>query len=110
MFYYVKKFFHFLLILILFALLIVLIYLGIQDINGSKGKEYLLDKYGYSKYKLYAYRVIEYDSNSNCADSWFKECTTDENVEKKILFITLEKEKIEVIQNKDGSFLDNKNE
>ena len=34
----------------------------------------------------------------------------NENVEKKILFITLEKEKIEVIQNKDGSFLDNKNE
>lgn len=107
MFYYIKRFLQFILILILVILLIFFIYLGIQDINGSKAKEYLVDEYGYSKYKIYAYHVTEFISNNNCEDTWFKKCTEDKTIEKKVMFITFDKQKIEVIQYKDGSFEDN---
>ena len=108
MFYYVKRFIHFLIIVLLALALILLIYLGIQDINASKAKKYLVDKYGYSEFKVFAYHVTEYiyERDETCKDSWFKKCTDDATLEKKIKFFTLDKDIIEVIQHEDGTFED----
>lgn len=97
--------------LILIVLFFVLGYYAIQDINATDAKEYITKTYDLNKYKVFTLKTTEYIYNEDvdCESEWFKKCTDDKNLYKKVIFKHNDKEII-VYQYNDGTFSDNFNE
>jgi len=121
MMFYIKSFFHriwnfiewslkWIIALIFVAIILLGIYIGINDINATKEKKYLVENYNFTSMKLYAYKTTEYvyEENVDCSTLWFKKCTDDLNKYKEITFIRLEKgfPKVHVYVDRDGNITD----
>lgn len=105
---FIKGLIFFIIVSCLLTLFVVGGYYATQDIFSGNAKEYLIDKYDFSKYDLFGYKSIEYiyEEDTNCESEWFKKCTDDKNLERKSFIKLKNKEVIEVIEYKDGSIED----
>ena len=121
MFFYINSFFHrmwdfiewalkWIVALLFVAVILFGIYIGINDIQASKAKDYLVENYNFNSMKIYAYKTVEfvYEENVDCSTLWFKKCTDDVNKYKEITFIRLEKGfgRIHVYVDRDGNITD----
>jgi len=104
----IKKALHILLILVIIGILGIFIYLFIVDVNATKAKNYLIKEYGLGNTDFIAYKYIEYvyDEDQECGTLWFKSCTKDEDISKKVYFIDKNKKKFVVYEYNDGTFED----
>lgn len=98
---------------IIFAIIILvvlagLIFISYNDLQASKAKDYLNEKYNFGKFDIIAYKTIEYvdKDTTDCSSLWLKKCTDDDNLFKESYFITKDKIKIHVTEYNDGTFVD----
>lgn len=101
--------------LVLTVILIILLiglgiagYLAYLDTHSTNAKNYLESKYGISnkEYIVYKYVNYVYEDLADCSSLWFKECSSDETLVAKYVFINKDKKTITVTEYKDDVFID----
>lgn len=105
----VKKLLFGLLILVAIILIVMLILIAYVDIHASEAKDYLIEKYEFSKNEIFATKYVEYayEDITDCSSLWFKKCTSNENLLYEYTFKTKDGDKIIVTEDVDGTFNDN---
>lgn len=94
--------------LILIGILIYIGYYAYLDTHAEGAKEYLIEKYDMEKFDYVCTSYVEYiySDLTDCDSNWFKECTQDPTLAYKYVFTNKNKNKITVVETKEGNYTD----
>ena len=83
-------------------------YITYSEIQATRAKEYLIDKYYFNDWNIVAIYSTEYvyEKDTDCSKLILKKCTKDENLYKRFTFITTDGVKIKVTEYKNNIFED----
>lgn len=96
-------------LLVLLSALLGVGFIVYNELQGSNAKKYLIRKYNLNEWTTFAISAKEYvyEKEVDCSTLWLKKCTEDESLSRELTFITLDGDKIKVIEFKNGEFEDN---
>ena len=79
---FVKRTILLVIIVILLFAFVIFGKMAYTDVKSSAAKDYLMERYGFTKKEISASKVVEYvyEDISNCETLWFKKCTNDKNL------------------------------
>lgn len=103
-----KKLFRFVILVVLIGLFLAFGWISFSEIQATRAKEYLIKKYDFTDWNVFAItsREYVYEEDVDCSTQWIKKCTDDKELYKRFTFITTEGETFKVTEYKNGEFSD----
>ena len=103
-----KKALKIVILLILIAAFVIIGYITYSEIQATKAKEYLIDKYDFNDWNIVAIYHTEfvYEKDTECSKLILRKCTNNEKLYKKFTFITVDGIKVHVTEYKNNTFED----
>ena len=103
-----KKLFRFIILVILIGLLGAFGWISYSEIQATKAKEYLMNKYDFNDWNIVAIYHTEYvyEKDTDCSKLLLKKCTDNKELYKKFTFFTLDGLKVHVTEYKNNKFED----
>ena len=103
-----KRVLRVIILLVLIAAFFVIGYITYSEIQATKAKEYLMDKYDFNDWNIVAIYHTEYvyEKDTDCSKLLLKKCTDNKELYKKFTFFTLDGLKVHVTEYKNNIFED----
>lgn len=95
-------------LIILIGLLSAFGIISYSEIQATNAKEYLIKKYDFTDWNVFAVKATEYvyEDKTDCSTLWIKKCTDNKDLYKEFTFITTNGEVFEVTEYNSGIFVD----